>query len=51
MTAHRPLKPGVKSQPAMPAVKLEVEDGNEGDEAANEGHFEPQYADLDELDD
>jgi hypothetical protein len=51
MTAHGPLKPGVKAQPAMPGVKLEVQEDDEAVEAAHDGHFEPQYEDLDALDD
>jgi hypothetical protein len=42
MTAHGALKPNVK---AASSVKLEVEEG-QGD-----GKFDPQYEDLDELDD
>ena len=42
MTAHGALKPNVK---AASGVKLEVEEG-QGD-----GKFDPQYEDLDELDD
>ena len=52
MTAHGPLKPGVKTQPAMPGVKIELAEGNEGDNQAGEdGNFQPQYEDLSELDD
>ena len=64
MTAHGPLKPNVKQQPAIPssAVKLEAEDGQAEDGHDEDGHdevkpeiegphFKPQYEDLTDLDD
>jgi hypothetical protein len=53
MTAHGPLKPGVKSKPAMPSVKIESVGADDHGQAQGhaDGIFEPQYNDVDDLDD